>query len=69
MAESKTTAVFSSKKMLKENGEKETKFFYNDRLKVEIVKATKHYSVGQVIEPHKVKAEALVSQGIAKLVK
>lgn len=39
---------------------------YGERKKVEIVKATKHYSVGQVINPHKIMGEALIKQGIAK---
>lgn len=67
--ESKAQATFSAKAMLKENGEKGTKFFYADRLEVEIVQETRHYKVGQKIKPHKVMAEALVKQGIAKLVK
>lgn len=39
---------------------------YGERKKVEIVKATKHYHVGQIINPHKIMGEALISQGIAK---
>jgi hypothetical protein len=39
---------------------------YADRKRVEIVKATKHYHVGQVINPHKIMGEALIKQGIAK---
>lgn len=39
---------------------------YADRLRVEIVKATKHYHVGQIINPHKIMGEALIKQGIAK---
>ncbi len=39
---------------------------YGDRKKVEIVRATKHYHVGQVINPHKIMGEALIKQGIAK---
>ena len=62
----KELAVFSSKKMLDENQKNGTIIRYNDRLKVEIVKETKYYSVGMVIEPHKIKAEALIEQGIAK---
>ena len=59
-------ATFSSRKMLLENAEKGTKIFYSDRLKVEIVKETKHYKVGMVLSPHKIKGEALIKQGIAK---
>lgn len=39
---------------------------YGERKKVEIVKATKHYNVGDVINPHKIMGEALIEQGIAK---
>lgn len=42
---------------------------YKDRAKVEIIAPTKHYKVGQVINPHKIMAEALINQGIAKAVK
>lgn len=59
-------AVFNSKKMIADNAQKGTKIRYNDRMQVEVVKATKHYTVGQVLNPHKIKAEALISQGIAK---
>ena len=62
-------ATFDSKAMLLENAEKGTVIRYGDRLKVEIVKATKHYKLGLVINPHKVKGEALVKAGIAKKVK
>lgn len=59
-------AGFDSKEMLLDNGAKGTKIRYSERLKVEIVTATKHYAVGDVINPHKVKGEALIAQGIAK---
>jgi len=62
-------AAFDAKAMLLENAEKGTKIKYSDRQKVEIVKATKHYKVGKIITPHKVKAEALIKAGIAKEVK
>jgi len=67
--ENKEATTFSSKAMLLENAEKGTKVKYNDRLKVEIIKATKHYKVGKEITPHKVKALALIKAGIAKEVK
>ena len=66
MADKNELAVFDSKKMLLEAGEKETKFKYTDRKSVEIVKATKHYKVGDITSPHAVKADALIAQGIAK---
>lgn len=59
-------ATFSSRKMLLENAEKGTKIFYNDRLTVEIIKETRHYKVGMITSPHRVKGEALIKQGIAK---
>ena len=67
--EGATLAKFSSKAMLLENGEKGTVIKYNDRLKVEVIKETKHYKVGMILNPHKVKGEALIKQGIAKEVK
>ena len=67
--ENQEAATFSAKAMLLENAQKGTKIKYNDRLKVEIVKATTHYKVGMIINPHKVKAEALINAGIAKKVK
>ena len=68
MADVKKNEVttFSSKAMLLENAEKGTIITYSDRLKVEIVKDTKHYKVGMVLSPHKIKGEALIKQGIAK---
>ena len=62
-------ATFNVKAMLLENAEKGTKIKYSDRKKVEIVKETKHYKVGMIVNPHLVKAEALIKQGIAKAVK
>ena len=62
-------ATFDSKAMLLENGAAGTKIRYNDRLKVEIVTATKHYKVGKIISPHKIKGLALIKAGIAKEVK
>lgn len=69
MAETKKEeklASFDAKKMLLDNGAKGTIIRYTDRMKVEVVKATKYYKVGDVLNPHKVKAEALIDQGIAK---
>jgi hypothetical protein len=49
---------------------------YNERKRVEIIKATgisnpdgtvqQLYKVGQIINPHKIMGEALIKQGIAK---
>lgn len=68
-AETAELGVFSSKKMLEDNGKKGTVIKFNERLKVEVIKETKHYSVGMILEPHKVKGLALIEQGIAKEVK
>lgn len=61
-------AEFSSKEMLTSNADAKTKIRYTDRLKVEILHDTQFYKAGQIINPHKVKGEALVKQGIAKKV-
>ncbi len=58
-----------TKKMLKDLGKKGTKIKRGDRMPVEIVKATKHYKVGMQIKPHKVVAEFLISEGVAKAIK
>lgn len=63
------TTFFSAKAMLLENAGKGTKIKYNDRKKVEIVKTTNHYKVGMIVSPHRIKADALIKQGIAKEVK
>jgi len=70
------TKQFDAKKMLEANaptgkeGDKGyvsgTKIKYNDRLKVEILVDTRFYKAGQVVNPHKVKGQALIDQGIAK---
>jgi hypothetical protein len=39
---------------------------YKERKRVEIIADTKHYKVGQIINPHKIMGEALIEQGIAK---
>lgn len=55
--------------MLKANAEKKRKIKYNDRMEVEILFDTKHYKAGQIIAPHRVVAEQLVKEKIAKVVK
>lgn len=60
---------FDAKAMLKENGEKKTVIKFKDRLKVELIKDTVYQKKGKIYSPHKVKAEALVAQGLAKFVK
>lgn len=66
MARNEESASFDAKAMVEEHVAKETKGQYFDRKKVVILKATKHYKEGQVINPHKLKAEALIEQKIAK---
>lgn len=67
MAEEKLKE-FDVKKMLNLNAEKGTKIKYTDRTTVEITADTKFYKKGQIVSPHKVKAEALIAQGLAKKV-
>ena len=62
-------ASFDAKAMLKENGEAKTVIRYADRLTVKLLKDTQFQKAGKVYSPHKVKALALVKQGIAELVK
>lgn len=64
--EEKAGTSFDAKAMVDEHVEKGTKGQYFDRKKVVIVQATKHYREGQVINPHKLKAQALIDQKIAK---
>lgn len=60
------SATFSAKKMLNDNAEKGTKIRFTDRLKVEILQDTQFYKKGKIINPHKVKGQALIDQKIAK---
>lgn len=69
MAKEKEAEAFDAKEMIAENAQKGTKVTFTDRVKVEMIKPTKNLKVGKVIAPHKVKAEALIKQGLAKKVK
>jgi len=60
---------FDAKKMIKDNTEAKTVIRYADRLTVKLVKDTVYQKAGKVYSPHKVKALALIDQGIAELVK
>lgn len=62
----KFDAVFNSNAMIERHAKAETVVSYNDRKKVEIIKSTQFYTVGQVINPHKIMADELILQGIAK---
>lgn len=68
MAEKEEKSV-DTKSMLKENAKKERKIKLNDRMKVEVIKATKHLVKGRIITPHRVMAEQLIKDGVAKEVK
>ena len=72
MAKDKETtpeANFDAKEMLLENGAKETKIRFNDRVEIKLIKDTVYQKTGKVYSPHRVKAEAMVKQGIAEYVK
>lgn len=60
---------FDAKAMIAENAAAKTVIRYADRKKLKIVQATRHYTEGQIINPHVVMAEALIKQGIAEEVK
>jgi len=60
---------FNAKEMLEKANEAKRKIKYSDRVKVEIIKATKYYRLGQIVNPHRLVAEQLVSDGIGKIVK
>lgn len=62
--------------MVKRNAEKKTKFFYRDRVEIEIIKdvsvnnpdGTKRivHAKGQIKNPHRLMAEQMVIEGTAK---
>ena len=58
-----------SKKMLADLSKQRAKVKFADRTALKIVKATKHYKVGQLISPHSTFAKVLISNGIAEKVK
>jgi len=60
---------FDSKAMLAENGKNGTVIKFADRVEVRLLKDTIYQKAGKVYSPHRVKAEAMVRQGIAELVK
>lgn len=64
MAEAIKKESVDSKGFLKKQVGK--KMRYNDRMKVEIIKDTTQYKVGDVINPHSLWAEELISLKIAK---
>lgn len=61
--------AFNAKEMIAENSEKKTVISYTDRIKVRLLKDTVYQKKGKVYSPHKIKAEALIKQGLAEKVK
>lgn len=61
--------AFDAKAMIAENSEKGTKVKFTDRVKVKLLKDTVYQKAGKEYSPHKIKAEALVKQGLAEYVK
>jgi len=60
---------FNAKEMITKNAEAKTVIRYADRVTIKLLKNTKYQKAGKVYAPHKVKAIALVEQGIAEYVK
>ena len=60
---------FDAKKMIDDNSAKGTKVKYADRVAIKLLKDTVYQKAGKVYSPHRVKALAMVEQGIAELVK
>lgn len=67
--EEKEVANFDAKEMILENTANKTFIRYADRLKVRLLKDTVYQKAGKVYSPHKIKAEAMVKQGLAEIVK
>ena len=63
------TGDFDAKTMLKEAAANKTKMKYKDRMTVERTTDTMYFKAGQVHSPSKVKALALIKQGLAVKVK
>lgn len=63
-----TKKAFSSKVMLNKANENKTVIRYGERVPLEIVEDTKHYRKGMRIEPHKLVADELIANKIAKKV-
>lgn len=63
-----TELGMNSKAMIEENAKNKTVIRYGDRVPCEIIVDTRHYKKGQLIEPHKVMADQLIKDKIAKKV-
>lgn len=61
--------AFDAKAMISENAENKTVIKYADRVKVRLLKDTVYQKAGKVYAPHRIKAEALIKQGLAEKVK
>jgi hypothetical protein len=64
--EVKQDKVIDAKSMLKEAGFKKRKIKFNDRVDLVVLKDTKFYRENQRISPHRVIAEELIKNKIAK---
>ena len=64
-----TAKSIDSKKMLKKAAENKRKVKFGERIELEIIENTKHYKKGQIINPHVVFGEELISKKIAKKTK
>lgn len=60
---------FDANKMIEDNSEAKTVIKYAERVTVKLLKDTVYQKAGKVYSPHKIKADALVEQGIAEYVK
>lgn len=63
------TGAFDSITMLKEAAEKNVKMRYKDRMTIRRTSDTQYFKAGQIHSPSKVKALALIKQGLAEKVK
>lgn len=69
MAKEDKAANFDAAAMITENAEAKTVIKYADRLTIKLLKDTTYQKAGKVYAPHRIKAEAMIKQGIAELVK
>jgi hypothetical protein len=60
---------YDPKAMLAKANEEKKVIRYADRVALKVVKATKHYKLGQLISPHPLVAEQLIKNKVAEKVK
>lgn len=60
---------FDAKAMIVENTEAKTKVKFKERVEIKLLKDSVYQKAGKVYSPHRIKAEAMVKQGIAEYVK